>query len=144
MMKFNLTNQNNKLIKQREEAIKKHNEVIRKHNESVKERRSRDLFSHKNLYPITFSIPESKVININEINIKTKLLSSLIPGVQSTYIYNNEADYYDEYKKSFFATTVRAIAISSLTFASACSKREMPVVVVHSSHQAITPSRVLR
>ena len=102
MMKFNLTNQNNKLIKQREEAIKKHNEVIRKHNESVKERRSRDLFSHKNLYPITFSIPESKVININEINIKTKLLSSLIPGVQSTYIYNNEADYYDEYKKSFF------------------------------------------
>ena len=107
MMKFNLTNQNNKLIKQREEAIKKHNEVIRKHNESVKERRSRDLFSHKNLYPITFSIPESKVININEINIKTKLLSSLIPGVQSTYIYNNEADYYDEYKKSFFATTIK-------------------------------------
>ena len=30
-MKFNLTNQNNKLIKQREEAIKKHNEVISKH-----------------------------------------------------------------------------------------------------------------
>lgn len=106
-MKFNLTNQNNNLIKQREEAIKKHNEVIRKHNESVKERRKRDLYFHKNLHPITFSIPESKLVDINEIPKKTKLLSSLIPGVASTYIYNNETDYYNEYRKSFFATTIK-------------------------------------
>ena len=106
-MSFKLANQKNNLIKQHQEAIKRHNELIRKHNESVKERRKRDLYYHKNLYPITFSIPESKIIDINEIPKKTKLLSSLIPGVSSTYIYNNEADYYNEYKKSIFATTIK-------------------------------------
>jgi hypothetical protein len=44
------------------------------------------------LYPITFSIPEEKVINY--IPSKTKLLSDLIPGKIETYIYNNEKDYF--------------------------------------------------
>tara|TARA_Y100000816_G_scaffold257363_1_gene211501 strand:- start:7238 stop:8161 length:924 start_codon:yes stop_codon:yes gene_type:complete len=55
------------------------------------------------LYPITFSIPEEKIVNT--IQPKTKLLSSLIPGDTKTYIYNNETDYYNEYKQSFFAIT---------------------------------------
>ena len=32
-------------------------------------------------------------------------MSSLIPGDTKTYIYNNETDYYNEYKQSFFAIT---------------------------------------
>ena len=36
------------------------------------------------LYPITFSIPEEKIVD--NIQPKTKLLSSLIPGDTSTYI----------------------------------------------------------
>ncbi len=58
------------------------------------------------LYPITFSIPKEKIIvdDIDKIH-KTKILSDLIPGVLSTYIYNTEEEYYNEYKKSYFAIT---------------------------------------
>jgi hypothetical protein len=42
------------------------------------------------LNPITFSTPNEKIINY--IPIKTKILSSLIPGKLRTYIYNNEED----------------------------------------------------
>jgi hypothetical protein len=41
------------------------------------------------LHPITFSIPNEKIIKY-EPNNKTKVLSNLIPGNLSTYIYNNE------------------------------------------------------
>ena len=53
-------------------------------------------------YPITFSMPEEKFSEFRE---KKKILSSLIPGVQSTYIYNTEENYYREYAESYFATT---------------------------------------
>lgn len=56
-----------------------------------------------NLHPITFSIPEEKISP--DIKTKTKILSNLIPGDRSTYIYTNETDYYNEYKQSIFATT---------------------------------------
>jgi hypothetical protein len=46
--------------------------------------------------PITFSIPEEKIVSF--IKEKTKLLSSLIPGDISTYIYNTEEEYYKEYQ----------------------------------------------
>jgi hypothetical protein len=54
-------------------------------------------------YPIGFSIPREKVVK--SIPKKEKILSSLIPGNKKTYIYNTEEDYYNEYKKSYFATT---------------------------------------
>lgn len=57
------------------------------------------------IHPITFSIPEEKIVNA--IPTKTKLLSSLVPGIKSTYIYENETDYYNEYKQSLFATTTQ-------------------------------------
>lgn len=55
------------------------------------------------LYPINFSIPKVKVSLTY--NVKTKIISDLIPGISSTYIYNNEEEYYNEYKKSYFAIT---------------------------------------
>jgi hypothetical protein len=57
------------------------------------------------LHPITFSIPEEKIVN--KIYPKSKVLSDLIPGKIETYIYNNETDYYNEYKKSLFAKTTK-------------------------------------
>jgi hypothetical protein len=57
------------------------------------------------LHPINFSIPECKVVN--EIPKKTKLISNLVPGDLTTYIYNSEVDYYNEYKKSYFALTTK-------------------------------------
>ena len=57
------------------------------------------------LHPITFSIPSEKICETN--NIKTKILSNLIPGRLNTYIYNTEEEYYNEYKKSYFAITIK-------------------------------------
>ena len=57
------------------------------------------------IHPISFSIPTEKIYYNYKNIVKTKLLSSLIPGDRTTYIYNNEEDYYNEYKKSYFAIT---------------------------------------
>lgn len=57
------------------------------------------------VYPIGFSINKSKIVN--SIPNKTRLLSPLIPGNLSTYIYNNEVDYYNNYKESYFGMTFR-------------------------------------
>ncbi len=58
------------------------------------------------LFPITFSIPKEKLYKDNII-FKEKILSNLIPGDTKTYIYNSEEDYYNEYKKSYFAITTK-------------------------------------
>lgn len=55
------------------------------------------------LYPITFSIPLCKIVD--SIPDKKRILSSLIPGDSSTYIYNTEEEYYNQYKESMFAIT---------------------------------------
>jgi hypothetical protein len=55
--------------------------------------------------PITFSIPEEKIVS--SFPKKTKLLSSLIPGDLKTYIYTTEKDYYAEYQRSYFAMTTK-------------------------------------
>jgi hypothetical protein len=57
------------------------------------------------VFPITFSIHESKIIN--EIPIKTKIVSSIIPNNTCTYTYNTEEEYYNEYKSSLFALTMK-------------------------------------
>jgi hypothetical protein len=57
------------------------------------------------IHPITFSIPKEKIVN--EKPIKRKMVSDLIPGVLSTYIYQNEKDYYQEYQQSLFAITTK-------------------------------------
>lgn len=58
-------------------------------------------------YPINFSIPKEKICK--SYKIKTKILSDLIPGIGSTYIYNSEEDYYNEYKQSYFAITKKKV-----------------------------------
>jgi hypothetical protein len=67
--------------------------------------KNKNKYLNNQLFPITFSIPECKIVKL--IPKKTKLISNLIPGVTSTYIYNNENDYYKEYMSSIFATTTR-------------------------------------
>jgi len=63
------------------------------------------MFFEQSVFPITFSIPEEKMIQ--SIPKKTKLLSSLIPGDLKTYIYHTEKEYYEEYQKSCFAITTK-------------------------------------
>jgi hypothetical protein len=62
------------------------------------------------IHPITFSIPEEKIVKatiVELISQKTKIVSNLIPGDLSTYIYNTEEEYYAEYQKSYFAITMK-------------------------------------
>ena len=53
--------------------------------------------------PISFSIPKEKIYT-GEFD-KTRLIAPLIPGVESTYIYNDEASYCESYRESMFGLT---------------------------------------
>jgi hypothetical protein len=57
------------------------------------------------VFPITFSIPKEKIVD--SIPNKTRILAKIIPGKLSTYIYDKEKDYYDDYRQSLFAITTR-------------------------------------
>ena len=57
------------------------------------------------IYPIGFSIPAEKIVS--SVGAKAKIYSSLVPGVLSSYIYNDEDSYYNEYRQSIFALTCR-------------------------------------
>lgn len=58
------------------------------------------------VHPISFSIPEEKIVDLKQVlPNKTKLLANIVPGNLSTYVYNNEKDYYEDYQKSYFALT---------------------------------------
>ena len=53
--------------------------------------------------PITFTIPESQLIKTNPE--KTKLFGTIIPGDLSTYIFDNEKEYYQDYASSYYGIT---------------------------------------
>ena len=59
---------------------------------------------HPNILPIQFCIPKEK-IRLEPFE-KTRLMSPLIPGDYSSYIYyGDESKYYDQYSESYFAKT---------------------------------------
>jgi len=57
------------------------------------------------LKPINFSIPKELIVN--EIPLKTKDYASIIPGDISTYIYDNQSDYYTDYQTSYYGVTFK-------------------------------------
>lgn len=62
------------------------------------------IYQNDRIKPISFAIPTSKVDFIKQ---KTKNLAYINPFNKSTYIYNNEKDYYNDYKEARFAITTR-------------------------------------
>jgi hypothetical protein len=67
----------------------------------------------KNVYPINFAIPKEKIVHT--INQKPlNILAPLIPGRYSTYIYENEQNYYQSYQNSVFALTYKKMGWDSL------------------------------
>lgn len=54
-------------------------------------------------YPISFSIPASKIVS--EIPQKDKDFATLVPGDWSTYIFDDEQEYYKDYQRSYYAFT---------------------------------------
>ena len=61
--------------------------------------------NHKNLLPITFSIPSSK-LTTQSIN-KTQEYATCIPGQPETYIFKSEQPYYEDYQKSYYGVTMK-------------------------------------
>lgn len=57
------------------------------------------------LYPINFAIPQEFIkTSVPE---KTQDWGTIIPGNLSTYIFDNQEEYYADYAKSFFALTTK-------------------------------------
>lgn len=79
------------------------------------------------LNPITFGFPEEKICDSN--NKKQKILSHIIPGQLSTYIYDNEEDYYNEYKISYFATTMKKGGWDCLRHYEIVANRSIPYFI---------------
>lgn len=56
------------------------------------------------IYPIGFAISEK---NNKQCTKKEKILAHIVPGKLETYIFENENDYYNDYKKSIFGITCK-------------------------------------
>ena len=59
------------------------------------------------IYPISFSIPEEKILKNPNTIIKEKFLADYLPGNTSgqNYIYDTEESYYKDYQISYFGRT---------------------------------------
>jgi hypothetical protein len=65
--------------------------------------------SDENLFPIGYSFPMGSFREIKSIDEKIKPLSHIIPGIRSTYIFNDENTYYNDYRTSLFGLTWRKL-----------------------------------
>ena len=63
----------------------------------------RERFVDDDSLPIAFSIPKNTIVE--KILEKEYYLMPLVPGVESTYIYSEQTDYYTMYQKSLFGLT---------------------------------------
>jgi hypothetical protein len=57
----------------------------------------------KGVFPISFGAPKEKIVK--SIPTKTQDWGTVIPGDMSTYIFEDEKSYYDDYQKSYFSLT---------------------------------------
>ncbi len=60
---------------------------------------------NSNLKPISFCIPKSLISK--QVPPKNKFFATILPGINSTYIFNSQLDYYYDYQKSYFALTTK-------------------------------------
>jgi hypothetical protein len=61
--------------------------------------------NRKGLYPVSFSIPEEKIIS-SPVE-KDRKFATVVPGDTSTYIFFNESEYYHDYARSYFGITTK-------------------------------------
>lgn len=62
-------------------------------------------WSGNRMYPIHFAIPKEKITHT--LPEKTRVMAHIIPGNQSTYIYETEEQYYGGYQESYFGVTFK-------------------------------------
>tara|TARA_R110000803_G_scaffold36911_4_gene79404 strand:+ start:13 stop:891 length:879 start_codon:yes stop_codon:yes gene_type:complete len=61
---------------------------------------------HKNVKPISFSWPTKNLANPTSNN-KIQKFGTVIPGEVETYIFDNQEEYYNDYKQSYFGLTTK-------------------------------------
>jgi hypothetical protein len=59
--------------------------------------------SEKMPFPIQFSVPEEKMVD--RVPAKDKDFATVVPGRLDTYVFVREQDYYEDYRRSYFAFT---------------------------------------
>lgn len=87
-------------------------------------KREQDGGQHDTL-PIQFAIPEEKIAAPGLT--KTQLAAFIDPRDRSTYIYDSEADYYDDYRRSCFAVTTKKAGWDCLRHYEIMANRCMPI-----------------
>lgn len=60
---------------------------------------------HDTLHPISFSIPQEKLVPADLTPKQEKSVAQIIPGKLETYTFNSEEEYYNDYKKSLYGIT---------------------------------------
>ena len=63
--------------------------------------------SKKGLFPISFSIPTDKIMNPDIQKFKTQIFGSVFPGIDITYSFISEHDFYEDYQRSYFGLTMK-------------------------------------
>lgn len=68
-----------------------------------------DDYSKNNIFPLSYSIPDEYVIDLENMCEKKHIIADLIPGKIMTYRFgvNDEPEYYKMYKESLFAFTCK-------------------------------------
>lgn len=59
----------------------------------------------ENIYPISYSIPKEKIRGVSRE--KNKFLAHCVPHDKTTYTFNQEVDYYNDYAASFYGATCK-------------------------------------
>ncbi len=57
--------------------------------------------------PISFTFPDERNIQTFNLESKTQLLSPMDPRFKNSYIYVNEAEYFEQYQRSIFGVTTK-------------------------------------
>lgn len=62
------------------------------------------MFDTSRVFPISFAIPKEKICDNSQIS-KIKVLADFRPNSTYTYVYDNEEDYYNGYRESYYGLT---------------------------------------
>jgi hypothetical protein len=63
------------------------------------------LQEEEGVFPISFGIPKHKILE--SVPPKTRRMALIVPGKPETYVYEDEASYYQGYAESWFGTTTK-------------------------------------
>ena len=81
------------------------NKVIDLHKDYLYFKRELKDNQLKNVKPISFSFPTNSITTPNRN--KTQKFGVVTPGDKTTYVFDNQKDYYSDYKQSYFGITTK-------------------------------------